>query len=269
MKKSILVSLAVCIGSLVFAGAPPSGHPPAVGMNIVGYTPVTLRQGYNMLALNFDQIGSPTAGTDLNDLIPGKTANLTAGNADTADQVLVYSGGNYAMYYLYYSSNVLTRFNYKWVAQGPVPCTNKFKSGDAFWYNKRGAAPAAIMIAGQVPEDASRTHAIAAGYNMIGSVYATDWAGPPMGPGMAARPTRPTRSRPVRVTANTPRISCGIPTRRPRLSTTSGFRFPARPRRRQNLSSLAPAFGTTIAGLASHSRRRFRTRSIHKPKKRS
>jgi len=175
MRKTILVSIAICVGGIVFAETPPSGHTLPIGMNVVGYNIVTLRQGYNMLALNFDRIGAPTAGTDLNALIPGKTANLTAGNADTADQVLVFSGGNYAMYYLYYSSNVLTRFNYKWVAQGPVLCTNKFKSGDAFWYNKRGAAPAAIMIAGQVPEDASRTHAIVAGYNMIGSVYTTDW----------------------------------------------------------------------------------------------
>ncbi len=173
MRKLILVSITACAAISIFAAAKHTGDPRSA--NIVGYTTVHLRQGYNMLALNFDQVGWPMAGMDLNTLIPGKTANLTAGNAETADQVLVFSGDECAMYYLYYSTNVLTHFNYRWVADGPVLCTNRFRSGAAFLYNKRGAVPVAIKISGQVPEDVSKTHAIVAGYNMIGSVYSTDW----------------------------------------------------------------------------------------------
>ena len=172
--RNLIASITLCAGSLLFAGTSPSGRPPYESANVVGFSIVTLRPGYNLLALNFDRIGSP-AGSDLNSLIPGTTAHLTAGNAETADQVLVFSGGAYTTYFLYYSSNVLTRFNYKWVSAGPALCTNKFKSGDAFFYNKRGAVPVAIAFGGQVPEDASKTHAIAPGYNMIGSVYSIAW----------------------------------------------------------------------------------------------
>jgi hypothetical protein len=170
MKTSLLPVLGAVVFSVVGATAKPAAHESA---NMVGYSEVPLRQGYNMLALNFEGIGA--RGLTLDDIFPGKTPNLTAGTSETADQVLVYSGDKYASYYLYYSSNHLQHLNYRWVSEGPVLCTNRFRTGDAFWFNKRGSAPATVTIAGQVPSDAGKSHEIRAGFNMLGSSYAAAW----------------------------------------------------------------------------------------------
>jgi hypothetical protein len=168
IMKKLMTALAICAVT-GFAAAQ------VTSVNVVGYNNVTLVQGYNMLALNFDNVTNTTGGLDLNTLIPGTTANLTAGGSGAADQVQVYSGGNYSTYFLYYSTKTATSYNYQWVVSAGVPCTNKFKSGDAFWYNKRGATAVTIPFAGQAPNDASKSRAIVAGYNMIGSMYSADW----------------------------------------------------------------------------------------------
>ena len=169
--KKLMTALAVCaVAGFALAQTVTSA-------NVVGYNNVTLQQGFNMLCVNLDNVSAPAAGLDLNTLIPGTTANLTKGSAATADQVLVYDPvSGYSTYFLFFTTKTTgTTYNNQWVVNGSVPATNTFKSGDAFWYNKKGATPVTIPFAGQVPNDATKTRRILTGFNMIGSAYAADW----------------------------------------------------------------------------------------------
>jgi len=167
--KKLMTALAVCaVAGFAVAQTVPSA-------NVVGYNTVTLNPGFNMLAVNLDNVSAPTSGLDLNTLIPGTTTNLTKGSTSpNSDNVLVFSGGGYTTYYLYYSTKSSTQLNNQWVTGGAL-ATNKFKSGDAFWYNLRTNVSVSVQFAGQVPNDASKTRQIVNGFNMLGSGYAADW----------------------------------------------------------------------------------------------
>ena len=171
--KKLMTALAVCtVAGFAVAQTVTSA-------NVVGYNTVTLNQGFTMLAVNLDNVAAPADGIDINTLIPGSVStNLLRGATGTAaDNIMVFNSGSqsYNIYYLYYATKGTTTYNNQWVVNASTLATNKFKSGDTFWYNKRTAIPVTIQFAGQVPNDASKTRAIVNGYNMIGSGYAADW----------------------------------------------------------------------------------------------
>jgi len=173
IMKKLMTALAVCaVAGFALAQSVTSA-------NVVGYNNVTLNPGFNMLAVNLDNVSAPAAGLTLNTLIPGTTAGLTKGTLPaSADTVMVYNPNTtgYNTYYLYYTTKgTSTTNNNLWVIDATHPATNTFKSGSAFWYNKFSTPAVTIPFAGQVPQDASKTHTIVHGFNMIGSGYAAGW----------------------------------------------------------------------------------------------
>ena len=144
--------------------------------NIVGYNTVTVKPGYNMLALIFENVGE-SAAISIQDLIPGNTAGLTGGaNAANADMIQIYDAvdGSYTDYFLYNNPRQPTNTkNFKWCStvSGAPLAEKDFKSGDSFWFFKQGTTDVTITIAGQVSTVASQTIEIKPGFNMIGNAF--------------------------------------------------------------------------------------------------
>ena len=68
---------------------------------------MTLKKGYNMLAVNFQNVADAATGISIQDLIPGTTEGLAGftGGAK-ADQIMYWdsSVGEYETYFLYYNA---------------------------------------------------------------------------------------------------------------------------------------------------------------------
>lgn len=146
--------------------------------NIVGYNNVTLKKGYNMMAVNFGNVSSG-AGIALQDLIPGTGEGLTgAQSMVTADQIQVWDStdGVYTYYYLYKTSltiPALAAKNGKWVTQAGVVTDVTFKNGDVFWFKKQGEGDIDVTVSGAVSVLDKEAIEIKAGYNMIANPFPT------------------------------------------------------------------------------------------------
>jgi len=169
MKKLVTAFAACALAGLVNAQVE--------SINIVGYQTVTLKQGFNMLACNFDGVGGAD-GMTLDELVPGTTPGLTgAATSGNADNILVFDAATqgYTTYYLYYATKGSTTYNYKWVLNSVTPAGVTLKSGDAFWLSLKNATDLPATFVGQVPAEASKTLTLKKGFNSIGSIFAADW----------------------------------------------------------------------------------------------
>ena len=142
----------------------------------VGYNTVTLKKGYNMLAINFQDIVASAGGISIQDLGFTLEAGLTGGaNAASGDQIQVYdaTAGEYTTYFLYNNVRQPTNpKNGKWcTSSGAVADNVTFMNGASFWYRKRGDDDATVALAGGVSAQPNQTIEIVAGYNMIGNAF--------------------------------------------------------------------------------------------------
>ena len=112
-----------------------------------------------MFALNFENVAN-SEGISIQDLIPGTTAGLKAGNATTGDEIQVYDplSGGYKKFYLQYVTFPPAAMvnNYKWM-DGSSPAPYKFKNGDAFWYRSQGSEDVTVSFSGGVSLTESQT----------------------------------------------------------------------------------------------------------------
>jgi len=169
MKKLVTAFAACALAGLVNAQVE--------SVNVVGYQTVTLKQGFNMLACNFDGV-SGADGMTLDELVPGTTPGMTGGNLPgNADNILVFNAATqgYTTYYLYYVTKGTTTYNNKWVLNATTPAGVTLKSGDAFWLNLKNATDLPATFVGQVPAEASKTLTLKQGFNMIGGQFSADW----------------------------------------------------------------------------------------------
>ena len=147
-----------------------------VESDIVGYTTVTIKPGYNMVAVNFDNLGED-ASISIQDLFPGSEGGVyTAGSgAAKADKIMVWNTtvGEYTTYFLYKASRGTSDRDYKWVdaANLSVISNKTFSSGDSFWYYSRATEDFDVTIKGLVATEDKQEVDIVPGYNMIGSCF--------------------------------------------------------------------------------------------------
>ena len=148
--------------------------------NIVGYNTVTIKPGWNMLAVNFKNVANDD-GIDINDLFPGNgksdTVFTPGASSAEADYVMIWdtSKGDYTTYLLYKKAKGSSDANYFWTDTTFAKASKKFKNGDAFWFYKRGDADVTANISGEVTLDAVKEVAIKPGWNMIGSFFPAGW----------------------------------------------------------------------------------------------
>ena len=109
--------------------------------NIVGYSTITLKPGFNMIGVQFQVVG----GTATNDIAVDdfiSKANLKAGAPDTGDNIYVFRNGDYLpMYYLW---DNLAGGKEWWDASDNA--TVDFAPGQGFWYYSRGASDFSITF---------------------------------------------------------------------------------------------------------------------------
>jgi len=179
MKKSMTAFAACLIAGMVSAQIS--------SQNVVGYSAVTLTNGYNMVPMNFAVVGNTATNMDIHEVFPVDASTYVAsgmkgGTTSTgADQVRVWDvvSGSYKDYFLYRATiGTTTTRNYKWVEKNTptVISTQRIKTGDAVWYVVYNPS-VNLTFAGQVPvaDDVNGKITLQQGYNMIGSGFATEW----------------------------------------------------------------------------------------------
>ena len=149
--------------------------------NIVGYNTVTLKPGFNMLAVNFKNVADAD-GIEINDLFPGggkETALKAAATSADADVIKVHNAetGEYTTYFLFKpAKNVSTNpKSYFWVDPALNVVQPKFKNGDSFWYISKNTGDVTATVSGEVELSAVKTIDIKNGFNMIGSFFPAGW----------------------------------------------------------------------------------------------
>ena len=148
--------------------------------NIVGYNTVTLKPGWNMLAVNFKNVANDD-GVCIQDLFPGggkeDTIFTYGSGSDSADYVQVWDStqGEYSTYFLFKKAKGTSDANFYWTDANAAVTSKSFKNGDAFWFYKRGDKDVTANISGEVFLDAVKEVAIKPGWNMIGSFFPAGW----------------------------------------------------------------------------------------------
>ena len=113
--------------------------------NVVGYQNIEVKNGFNMIALNFQ----PVDGTEeiaIQDLINNKEGLIAGQGAATADQIQVWDGSAFTVYF--YRANKTTTPKWTkgpgWVKVGAIAnlTEDTIPSGKVFWYARPDTASA-------------------------------------------------------------------------------------------------------------------------------
>ena len=144
-----------------------------VSSNTVGYQRMNLDAGYNMIGVQFTEVGTAAA-KDLTTV--GELASTMDGfdeNGDFATEMMVWKNNNYTTYGWSGTSgtDVLEdeSFDKKWLTRDlEEPEDQELKETDAVWI-KAGSA-GSITISGQVPTN-DVTVALTVGYNMVANPF--------------------------------------------------------------------------------------------------
>ena len=112
--------------------------------NTVGYNTVTIRPGYNMLAVNWDLVANTTAGIGVQNLLD--TSALKGGLAEgLGDNIKLHdaSTGGFSTIYLYDGGETSYHENDGlWLESNKAVSTRTIPVGQGFWYFSRGTNPA-------------------------------------------------------------------------------------------------------------------------------
>ena len=164
MKKLIaLAALAACLPT--FAGTVESS-------NTVGYTKVNLQAGYNMIGVQFVDIGG--AAKDLATVV---TLDSTMAGCDDegnfATTMMVFKNGGYLEDFGWMGTSGTDYFDgeiadNQWLNRDLEDAGNTLNRGDAFWV-KAGSA-GTLTILGEVPSG-TITIPLSAGYNMVANPF--------------------------------------------------------------------------------------------------
>ena len=159
MKKLIaLAALAACLPT--FAGTVESS-------NTVGYTKVNLAQGYNMIGVQFVNIGGTAKNASVVAGLDGTMAGFDE-NGIYATEMMIWQNGNYTTYGWSGKSAAVyledATLDDKWLSFDYEEEVNPLDKGGAFWV-KAGSA-GTLTILGEVP-NAQVTIPLTAGYNMV------------------------------------------------------------------------------------------------------
>ena len=163
--------------------ASPENPQQNTNFNVVGYNTLTIKPGWNMLAVNFKDVTNKD-GILLNDLFLGTgdaaTCPFTAGgNGNTADNIQIFDAATqgYTIYYLYFTTKTtaaqLAR-KYRW-NEGSNVTTKRIHNGDAMWFLSRSAGDVQMNVSGEVELAAVSNITIRTGWNMIGSFFPDGW----------------------------------------------------------------------------------------------
>ena len=170
MKNTTImaVALSACLGYV------PASAAEVVSSNIVGYQKVSLDAGYNMIGMQFVEVGS----ADAKALSTAATLDSSMAGFDEdgnyATELKVWKNGNYTTYG--WSGDSGTEYledetlDSKWLnldyEEDPEASLD---APDAVWI--KAATAGTVTVCGQVPAENSVTVPLAVGYNMVANPY--------------------------------------------------------------------------------------------------
>ncbi len=166
MKKSfIALALAASIA--------PAWATEVVSSNIVGYQTMSLDAGYNMIGIQFVQVGG-----DAKDLSTVAELDDTMAGFDEdgiyATQMMVWRNGNYLPTFGWSGSSGSdylddSSLDNKWLNLDYEETADELAAADAVWI-KAGSA-GTVKVYGQVPTNDTITIQLAPGYNMVANPF--------------------------------------------------------------------------------------------------
>ena len=148
--------------------------------NVVGYQSIAINPGFNMIAFNFQPVDG-TEDISIQDFVNNK-GDLVSGTAPaTSDQIQVWDGTKFSIYfYRAYKATNPNKFTLgpAWVSTEALgtPTTNTVKRGSGVWFARPTTETAGSITVSGAINAASKTHDIAAGFNMINSAFPVDMA---------------------------------------------------------------------------------------------
>lgn len=124
--KKLVTAFALCAAMGVFA---------VESANIVGYTTITLKPGFNMIGVQFQVVGgTATNEIAVDDFITKD--NLTAGAPDTGDNIYVFTNGDYLPTYYLWDDGAGGKSWWDFSDNATVDLA----PGQGFWYYSRAAS---------------------------------------------------------------------------------------------------------------------------------
>ena len=144
-----------------------------VSSNVVGYQKVALDPGYNMIGMQFVEVGSG----DAKALADAATLDSSMAGFDDegtyATELKVWKNGNYTTFGWSGTSgtDVLddSTFDNKWLNGDLEETADELAAEDAVWIKAEKAGT--VTVCGQVPSESSVTVPLVAGYNMVANPY--------------------------------------------------------------------------------------------------
>ncbi len=164
MKKAGLI-----VATLMLAGTVAMAVDPVYSVNSVGYQRLSVAQGLNMYAINWNLIGGvdkvPIDGMfDSSTLLAGDDL-ASSDNIYVWDTSMNGGQGGYKQYYLWNGDRKWYEF-----MNDANPTTNALDRGQGFWLRHRAAATN-TLVAGEVPTEGTNVVMFAPGLNQFGSAY--------------------------------------------------------------------------------------------------
>jgi hypothetical protein len=152
--------------------APPLAAAQVESVNVVGYSSLTFKEGWNLVGVQFEGIGGGTV--DVQDLFSDVSLAGLDDDGNLADFMYVWDNetGFYSTT-LYWSDNALFELEKTWITGDFEPAEYAFKPGDALWvYTSVGGTAAGAVTAGQVG-GVDKPIEIATGWNLIANPFPT------------------------------------------------------------------------------------------------
>ena len=139
----------------------------------MGYQKVSLDAGYNMIGMQFVEVGS----ADAKALSTAATLDSSMAGFDDegtyATELMVWKNNNYTTYGWSGSSgtDVLedSSFDNKWLNNDLEETDDELDAPDAVWI--KAATAGTVTVCGQVPSESTVTVPLAAGYNMVANPF--------------------------------------------------------------------------------------------------
>ena len=159
----------------ILAAIGPAWGAEVVSSNIVGYEKVTLAAGYNMIGVQFNQVGGEAL--PLADVgILGSNAVGFDEDGNYASTMEIWNGNGYDKYGWSGSSgtDVLgnSALDNKWLNYDLEEEDGVSVAGSGFWIS--AATATEMTISGEVESDATVTANLVAGYNLVGNPFPGD-----------------------------------------------------------------------------------------------
>ena len=171
MKKVMIAALAATSFAAI-------SHADVTSSTVVGYQNIAITNGFNMIAFNFQPLDG-SEDISIQDFVQNKTDLVAGTSAASSDQIQVWDGSKFSIYfYKAKKTSGAGKFTAgpAWVNQDAATTVtaDTIKRGSGVWFARPTSASAgSITVSGAVNAN-SKTHDIAAGFNMISSAFPCD-----------------------------------------------------------------------------------------------